>query len=237
MGILVWVWLALMNPHRLAFGMAYDFPFSQMIAIVTLVAMLFSREPKRLKGGAAAGFLIFFVLWTCVTTAFALVPETAVPMLERVVKIQLVTLLALLLLYKKEHVITLVWVIVLSIGYFSIKGGVFTLLHGGNFLVWGPAGSFIADNNAFALAAVMTIPLMAYLFLIYRQRWLRIGLAGAGLLTAASAFGSHSRGALLAIAAMAVFLWFKSSKKLAFGAVLVTVAAAMVTFMPEKLAP
>jgi putative inorganic carbon (HCO3(-)) transporter len=233
-GIFVWVWLGLMNPHRLAYGLAYDFQFAQLIAIVTLIAMLFSREPKQLKGGAATGFLFSFVLWTAVTTAFALVPENAVPMLERVVKIQFVTLLALLLLYKKDHVITLVWVIVLSIGYFSIKGGVFTLLNGGNFLVFGPAGSFMADNNAFALAAIMAIPLIAYLFLIYKQRWLRIALAGAGFLTAASAFGSHSRGALLAIAAMAVFLWLKSRKKVALGAVLVAVAAAMVAFMPEK---
>lgn len=233
-GIFVWVWLGLMNPHRLAWGPAYDFPFSQLVAIVTLIALLFSREPKQLKGGAATAVLIFFVFWTCVTTAFALVPESAVPMLERVLKIQFVTLLALFLLYSRQHVMALVWVIVLSIGYFSIKGGLFTLLNAGNFLVWGPPASFIQDNNAFALAAVMVIPLMAYLYIVNSARWLRIALGISIVLTAAAALGSHSRGAVLAIAAMASFLWLKSKQKLGFGIVLATAAILLVAFMPER---
>lgn len=233
-GVFVWVWLGVMNPHRLTWGAAYDFPFAQLVAIVTLVAMLFSREPKQLKGGLPTALLICFVLWTCVTTAFALVPESAVPMLERVLKIQFVTVLALFLLYKKEHVITLIWVIVLSIGYFSIKGGMFTILNAGNFLVWGPPASFIRDNNAFALAAIMAIPLIAYLYLIEERRWLKWGLVGAMGLTAASAFGSHSRGALLAIAAMAGFLWLKSRRKVFSGILLVAAAITLVAFMPEQ---
>jgi probable O-glycosylation ligase (exosortase A-associated) len=233
-GIFVWVWLGLMNPHRLTWGPAYDFPFAQMVAIVTLIALVFSREPKQMKGGAATAVLICFVLWTCVTTAFALVPESAVPMLERVVKIQFVTILALFLLYKKEHVITLMWVIVLSIGYFSVKGGMFTIINAGNFLVWGPPASFIQDNNAFALAAIMAIPLMAYLYIIHPQRWVKFGLAGAMALTAASAFGSHSRGGLLAIAAMGGFLWLKSRRKVFSGILLVAAAMTLVAFMPEQ---
>ena len=40
-GILVWSWLGYMNPHRLTWGFAYDFPFAQIVGIVTLLALVF----------------------------------------------------------------------------------------------------------------------------------------------------------------------------------------------------
>jgi hypothetical protein len=122
-GALTWALFALMNPQRLTWGFAYSLPFSQLIIGATLLGMLFSREPKKVKGGAAAIVLFLFVCYMAVTTLFALNPTYATPMLERSVKIQIGTFLALLLLYKKEHVIALMWVIAISIGFYAIKGG------------------------------------------------------------------------------------------------------------------
>ncbi len=127
-----------MNPHRLTWGAAYDFPFGQVVAAVTLVGLLFSREPIRFKGGAPAVVLLLFVAWTCVTTLFALVPLAAEQMLERSLKIQLFTFLALLTLYSRKHVLALIWILVLSIGYYGVKGGAFTIASGGQYHVWGP---------------------------------------------------------------------------------------------------
>ena len=45
-GIYIWTWLSLMNPHRLTYGFAFTFPFAQITAIVTLISMLASKEPK-----------------------------------------------------------------------------------------------------------------------------------------------------------------------------------------------
>ena len=47
-------------------------------------------------------------MWMCFTTLFALEPDRAIKMLERVVKILFVTFLALYTLYKREHVTWLV---------------------------------------------------------------------------------------------------------------------------------
>ena len=160
------------------------------------------------------------------TTFFALVPDRAWPMLERAVKVQVGTLLALMLLYRKDHVLALIWVIAGSIGFYAIKGGIFTIATLGQYRVWGPDDSFIADNNAFALATVMSIPLWAYLYTQYQgaavdSAWRDFARS---LLSAVSAIGSHSRGAVVAIVAMAVFLWLKSRKKLALGTLIVIAA-------------
>lgn len=54
------------------------------------------------------------------------------------------------------------------------------------------------------------------------------------LLTAAAALGSQSRGALLAIAAMTIFLWLKSPKKLVSGVIMLVVGVALIAFMPDQ---
>ena len=69
-------------------------------------------------------------------------------MLERVVKIMFVTFLALYTLYKREHVMWLMWIIVVSIGFYGVKGGASAPSRVAFQIVWGPPLSFIADNNA-----------------------------------------------------------------------------------------
>jgi putative inorganic carbon (HCO3(-)) transporter len=234
-GVLLWVWLSLMNPHRLAWGLAYDFPFAALVAVFTLIGLVVGRDPIRLKGGAPAAVLFLFVAWTCVTTIFALVPLEAVPMLERFLKIQLLTFVALLTLYTRRQVEALVWVFVLSIGYYGVKGGVFTIISGGQYRVWGPPASFIYDNNALAVAIVMSIPLWMFLYRIYRRTaWLRVATAGSAVLSAASALGSQSRGALLALVATAIYLWTRTRGKLVSAAVFLVVGVSLVAFMPDK---
>ena len=224
-----------MNPHRLAWGFATTISFAWAIGIATVIGALFSKEPKHLKGGIATFVLALFVVYMLFTTSFALVPDRAWPMLERAIKVQVGTLLALVLLYRKDHVLALMWVIAGSIGFYAIKGGIFTIATLGQYRVWGPEDSFIADNNAFGLATVMSIPLWAYLYTQYRERpWIRVAVIAAVLLSAVSAIGSHSRGAVVAIVAMAVFLWLKSKRKLALGAFILIAAISAVAFMPEE---
>jgi hypothetical protein len=60
--------------------------------------------------------------------------------------------------------------------------------------VWGPEGSFIEGNNEIALAIIIVIPLMWYLFEITKNRWIRSGLVAAMALSALASIGSYSRG-------------------------------------------
>jgi probable O-glycosylation ligase (exosortase A-associated) len=234
-GALSWALFGLMNPHRLTWGFAYALPFSQMIVGATLLGAILSREPKTPKGGAATVVLFLLVVYFAVTTLFALVPDSATPQLARVVKVQIGTFVALLLLYKREHVIAMMWVIAVSIGFYAVKGGLYTIATLGSGRVWGPVDTFIADNNAFALAAVMSIPVWAFLYTQYKERkWLRWAILAAIVLSALSALGSQSRGALVAMAAMAAFLWVKSGRKFVTGPVILLIGLALIAFMPES---
>ncbi len=122
---------------------------------------------------------------------------------------------------------------VLSLGFFGFKGGIFTIVTAGEFRVWGPPGGFIEGNNELALALIIAIPLMYFLRLVSDNPWVRHGLIPLMLLSAIAAIGSQSRGAFLAIGAMAVFLWWRSPYKIRFGVPVAVLALVLIAFMPE----
>jgi putative inorganic carbon (HCO3(-)) transporter len=233
-GILLWSWLGYMNPHRLAYGFAYDFPFAMIVGLVTIVAFLFSKEKKEMIWSWETVVLLAFIGWMFITTVFAFYPDDAWFQWDKVWKIQLIIFLTVLLITDRQKLHWLIWVIALSLGFYGVKGGVFTILNGGSYHVWGPAGTFIGGNNELALALVMTIPLIRYLHLQETRTWLKNGLAGAMVLTGVSAIGSQSRGALLALAAMGLFLWLKSRNKLITGIYMLIAVAIMAAVMPQS---
>jgi len=232
-GVFLWILVSVMNPHRLTWDFAYDLRFALAIAIATLVGMLFSREPKHLPVTPVTVILFMMALWMNVTTIFAFDTTLSLAMWDRVMKIQLMVFVALYLLHSKQHVQVLIWIVAGSVAFFGIKGGLYTLRGGGEYRVWGPAESFIEDNNALALALVMTIPLLRYLQLQATSRWVRWGLVGSMVLCGFSALGSQSRGALLGVTAMLAVFWLKGRNKLVTGLVLALLVPAAIAFMPE----
>jgi probable O-glycosylation ligase (exosortase A-associated) len=233
-GALMWIWISVMNLHTQGWGFATTFPFAAIIAGVTLTSLFLTREPKNLPITSVTLILIAFILWMNVTTFFALYPDESFVQWNRVMKIMLMTLVVLMLIKTKQHVQLLIWVVVISLGYYGVKGGFFTISSGGDFMVWGPQSTFIEGNNELALALIMTIPLMHYLQMISPKSWVRHSLTLAMLLCAAAALGTYSRGALLAIAAMSAFLWLKSGQKLRIGFLMLLAAPLLLLFMPEK---
>ena len=233
-GALMWVWISVMNPHTQGWGFATRFPFASIIAVVTIIALVASKQPKNLPWTPVTLSLIAFVLWMNVTMPFAMFMDASLAQWDKVMKIMLMTFVCLMLIKTRKDVHRLIWVLVGSLGFYGIKGGIFTLRSGGSEKVWGPEGTFIEGNNEIALALVMTIPLMYYLQQDSGNKWVRHGLTGAMLLCALASLGSYSRGAFLAIAAMLVFMWFKSQKKVAFASLLALAAPPLIMFMPEQ---
>src|SRR6185312_16331214 len=233
-GALMWVWISVMNPHTQGWGFATSFPFAAIIAAATLASLLINKDPKNLPLTSVTWVFIAFVLWMNVTTIFAIYPDQVYDQWNKVMKIMLMTFVTLMLIKTKEHLQLLIWVIVFSLGYYGVKGGIFTIRSGGSDMVWGPEGTFIGGNNEIALALIVTIPLMHYLQTITKDARVRHGLTIAMILCALAALGSYSRGALLAIAAMGCFLWLKSQHRLRIGLLLLLAIPPAIAFMPAK---
>lgn len=149
-------------------------------------------------------------------------------------KIQLMVFITLMIMRQPERIRMLTWVTAMSLGFYGVKGGIYTITTGGGGMVLGPPGSFIEGNTEISLALIMTLPLLRYLQLNSENKWIRRGLGIAMLLTAVSIVGSYSRGALVAGLAMGAFLWLKSRNKAATGMAIALVIPLLFAFMPEQ---
>ena len=234
-GALAWAWISMMNPHKLAFGFASSMPFAQLIAATTLLSFLFSRHKKPLPLQGGTILLLMLVGWMTVTSIFSLNhPQVVWDRWIFVIKIHLMLMVTLMLLRGREHIEQLVWVMVVSLGFYGVKGGFFTLITAGGGRVWGPPGGMLAGNNEFAVGLIVIVPLMYYLYQTNTRKWVRRGLVAAMMLVALAILGTQSRGALLGLVAMAAMLGLKSKYPVRSLVALGTLLLCAIAFMPDS---
>lgn len=234
-GVMLWTWLSIMNPHRYTYGFAYGMPWAAMAVGSTVVGLLMTRERGYPFKGSPVTWFVVFMVWITLSWLFGLDVDRDYEQWKKVMKIDVMLLVALALLHSKQHIFALTCVCAASLGLLGVKGGLYTLLTGGGGRVWGPSGSFISDNNEFALALIMTIPLLRFLHLQATHKMTRLVLMAIMVLCAVSALGSQSRGALLAISSMAIMLWMRAKgNKASVGILLILFAVPLVAFMPDE---
>lgn len=232
-GVLVWYWLAFMSPHRLCYGPAWGFNFSMYVGVVLLGAWVLRGEKKIPMTPVAVAMLAFF-LWTSITTLAALDDESAAFKFDAFFKIILITFVTMAMINDRHRLHVLIWVASLSLGFYGIKGGYFTITTGGSQKVYGPAKSIIADNNQLAMALITLLPCFRYLQMHAGHKYLRWALGVCMFLIFAAVLGSQSRGALLGVSAMGFFLWLKSRNKFAIAIVSIIAILFVFNFMPES---
>lgn len=233
-GILLYSWISFMSPQRLVWGFPDAIPLALITAALTVIGWLMSSEPKRLRFDATAWLIVAFAIFTSFTTVLALNPAQAIPIWSQTLKELLFVLITMALTTNRIRFHALLWVMAVSIGYYGLKGGIFAILHGGDYRVFGPAETAITDNNDLAAGLTVALPLMNYLRINSARKSVRIGwliVMGACFL---SILSSYSRGAFLGVAAVSLFLWLKSSKKLIPGVVIALTMISAISFMPEK---
>ena len=233
-GVMLCTLLSLMNPHRYAYGFALTTPLAAMAAASKLVGLLLTKDRSSPFKGTPVVWLAVFMVWMTISWLLGIDVEADYEQWNKVMKIDLMILVGMAVLHTRLHIMTLTWVCAGSLAILGMKGGIFTIATGGNYRVWGPPASFIADNNEFALSLVMTVPLLRFLQLQMPSGWRRHLMTGAMLLCAAAAIGSQSRGALLAISTMVTLLWWRGRSRLLGGIVMVLAAITLFAFMPES---
>lgn len=235
LGAYAWAWVSLMNPQREAWGFATMLPFAQMVAIATIVGAVLSRKRHPFPLSPITSVYLAFLFWMSLTSLFALnTPAIVYARWLFVAKIHVMVFVTLMLLRGRKQIDTLIWVVTLSVGFFGIKGGVFTAVTGGHYRVWGPPSSMIEGNNELAVALVMLIPFMAYLYQTAGRcvvRWFMLFSIGTSSL---AILGTQSRGALLSLTAMLFVLGLKSRRPVLTSVVLALLLTSAIAFMPDS---
>ncbi len=233
-GVLMWDWIAFMNPHQLEWGFGSDLPWAAVAFAVTMIGWFASRtEPKRLALNPTALLMLAFMAGITVTSWFALGSADAVwSAWSRTCKIFLFLIVTMSLLTEQRRIVALVWLIVICLGYFVATQGLLAVMSGGEHKAYGPPNSMLTDNNEFAAALLVVLPLMNFLRLHARHGLVRIGLAALMCLTLLTILASYSRGAVIGLGVVALLLGLRSRRKLLTLLTLGGALAAAVAFMP-----
>ncbi len=234
-GVILWCWISFQNPHELTWGMSMTIPWAMMIFAATIMGCLGAREPKSFPINATTVLIALFIVLISLTSLTALAPPEMVEYKwSFVAKSFFAQLLILALLTERRRIHALIWVMVISLGYYGLRGGVFTLTHAGNYRVLGPPMTMITDNNHLAAGLLVCMPMMNYLRMQSRHRLVRLGLLVVMVFTLFSILGSYSRGALIGLGAMSLFLWWNSPHKIVSAAVVGVALAGAISFMPPS---
>lgn len=231
-GVMAWTLVSLMSPH-VNFGYAAaSWPVASGIAVCTLLGLLATKERANPLALSPPKFLLAFVIWTCITLPFSMIFEPSYDLWVRSLKIYLMLFVTLALVDSRKKLDVFIWINVVAIGYYGVKGGMFTIATGGNYRVWGPGG-FIEGNNEVALAVLSIVPLIRYLQTQLVRRWAIHLATFCMLMCVATSLGTQSRGALVGLAGMGAFFWLKSDKKVVGGVVILLIVMMGLPLMPD----
>ena len=232
-GALLWSWFTLQQPHHEAYGFVQTAHLNLIIAVVTLGAWLLSGERKTPPAGFIFWMFVIFFVWMTFNSFFAFDPAFSWPYWDRVWKTLLLGAVIAAMATSRTRLYSLVWIIVISLFYYGVKGGLFTIVTGGHYHVFGPAATIIGDNNQLAVALLMVLPFANYLRgQVADKRIVWILLAGIAL-TVISIVGSYSRGAIIGLGALGLLMVFRARKRFVYLTITGVAILLLAKFMPE----
>ena len=228
-GVLLWVWTALLSPTDVLIGFMSGLPLNKAIAGITFLRMLVSRE--RLDRYADPLLKLLIALAATATISWFNAIVSSGDITELYLKLIKAIVLAFVIAYvmtTRARLHLLVLVIVVALGFNAVKEGMIFLLTAGGHQVLG-SGS-IGDNNSLATALLMIIPLTAYLIRRSAVRLVRIALIGTLILCLVTVVATYSRGGFVGLLVLGAFMVKNSKHKFAsIGLVLAVIVTVYVS--------
>jgi probable O-glycosylation ligase (exosortase A-associated) len=236
-GLLVFSWLAYMRPQDLCWGFARTMRLSFFVGIAMIAGWWAHEQGRRRFAIWDARTALICMLGALVTISYVQAKHhdgyTNTYFFEYV-KILVIALFTTSQVDTKARLRVMFWTIALSLGFFGIKNGLLGVLRGGGQILRGPGG-MLEDNNDFALAMVMNLPMLWYLGHAEGKQWVRKACLVAVALTAVTVVLTHSRGGFLAMCATAMWIAWRSGHLLRAVGVLGVLAVLFPLLAPTEV--
>lgn len=236
-GLLVFSWLAYMRPQDLCWGFARELRLSLFVALMMMLGWFIHEQGRRPFARWDVRTRAMSVLAGLVAISYAFAQRqdayTNSYFIEYL-KIIAIALFTTAQVDSRQRLRVLLWTIALSLGFFGVKNGVKGILSGGSQITRGPGG-MLEDNNDFALAMVMNVPLLWYLGIAEGKKWVRQATLWALFLTVVVILLTHSRGAFLALCMSSLWIAWRSGKLFRAVLVLGTVAVLFPVLAPDSV--
>ncbi len=233
-GVLALAIFSYLNPHAFAWGFVRSLPAFQILFLVVVLATIMSKERQAIPKDWRIPTFVLLWLYFLFTTTQAYFPALAWEKFWFVTKIFIPIGFTLILINTREKLYYLIVTIACSIGFVAVKGGIFALKSGFGHRIYGPPGTQFYENNAFAIAVLIAIPMMLLWYRETPRQWIRYGITVAIPLMLASAISSWSRGAFLTMGVLTIVLLWHSKRKILILPILIGAMAMAPRFLPEE---
>ncbi len=238
LGLLVFSWLAYMRPQDLCWGFARDMRLSFYVGMAMIAGWWANERGRRPFAKWDLRSWLMLVLGTLVILSYVQArtqDDYVTRYLFEFLKIIVIALFTSGQVNTKERLRVMMLTIAVCLAFYGVKGGVFGILTGGATILRGPGG-MLEDNNDFALAMVMNVPLLWYLGSSEgHRRWLRRASRIAIILTTMTVLLTQSRGAFLALVAVAVWIAWRSGHLVRASMGLLVCVMAFFVFAPRSV--
>ena len=214
LGVLSLAVFSYLNPHAYAWGFVRSLPVYYVLFLVVAFRTFTAKDKDSIPKDWRISVFILLWIYFAITSTQAYFPDIAWQRFWFITKIYLPFFFTLVLINTRFKLYCLVVTIATSIGIVAVKGGLFAILHGFSARVYGPPATQFEENNAFAVAMLICIPL-----LLIWQRETCNSLFKKGILLAipiiyAASLCSWSRGALITMTVLTLMLILNSKHKL-----------------------
>lgn len=232
-GVMGWAWTALLSPNDWLFSFMTGLPFNKLFAGATLIAMALSTRQLRFRMSPVLWLVACLFVVATISAVFSIDQgDAGWTIYWRLVKIMTFAFVISAVVRTRLDIHALLLAVALGMGFVGLSEGMFYLVSGGGHKIIGNPS--VGDNNQLAVALLMVLPVVLYLA---RQAEVRIvkliGYVSAALVLAAI-IGTFSRGALVGLVALVLFLLAGSRRKVAGLVMVVLVGLVVVVVAPES---
>lgn len=233
-GMMMFSLLAYMRLQDLAYGFARYQRWSYLIALVTAAGYLAAKDRKPPVMEVRTYLMVAL---TAVVGIGLIVSEgedpVDVPQYLEYVKIIGIAVFTTALVRTKDHLRMLTWVIAMSFAFYGAKNGIAGIVTlGGAKILRGPGG-MLEDNNDFALAIVMSLPLLVHLSTSERNKVLSKGVILIVPLSIITVILTNSRGGFLSMCVSIMIMVWRSRNRVMGLSIAGCLAVSAVLMVPD----
>ena len=232
-GTMLWAWIALCAPQQYMYGIGATLPLNKIAVAATVISVFVDQTKNKPYIDWHILLVGLFVLQGAISYSVGLSDlDRSYELLDKMMKIYALCFLTTMAARGRLQIHAMVIIICLGMGIHGALEGLKYISSAGAHNVIAPAS--IGDNNYLALATLMVMPLLVYLFRYSEAPLIRLCFAGALLACFVGVIATSSRGGLVGLAVLGVFLILHSRRKLLTLSVIIVLAVGLLTLAPGR---
>lgn len=211
---LLWGWTAVIALPDYLFGFMGGIPYNMIFAILAMALIIFGSDKENAKFAPTRTTVLFvlFAIQGGLSAVFAYEGNARNwEIYSNLLKALLFCFFMPLVLTRRYRVHAMVVALVLGLTFHGLQEGLKTVVTAGGHHVRGI--NKFGDNNHLAVALVMIMPLLLYLYHYSASKLVRLAVMAGLALTIAAVIGTQSRGGLLSLMVLALWVVLTSRRK------------------------